>query len=533
MAPTPADETVGEAFLYQPTPETEPLKVRVIAREVRDEARHAYIHYEGLDRRLDEWVLEAKLVARSAVDSPHAAASAVGAGAGAGANGAALDDVAGAAAGSNHKRRKMSTATTSSTGGNGATHPFDEQSAAASPSHHTHHHHHHHHSNGGNGNGASDDSRERQIWHHGAGHDGNLVRNIRHIQLGPYRIDCWYYSPYPPPYDKDVDTLYVCEHTLKYFKSPASYRAHAASLKPEQRRAPPGDEIYRDDVRGVSVFRIEGKRERLFCQNLCLLGKLFIEHKTLHFDPAPFFFFLLTERVPGGGDNGAVLHRPVGYFSKEVDSPDLYNLACILTLPPYQRKGYGRFIISLSYEISKREGKLGSPEKPLSDLGKLSYRAYWSCVVLTLLRDACRSGARPSVRDLASQTGVKVEDIVSTLQALGLVKRLKGSYVLAVEPTHVDALLQPFLDKDFAKDFCRPECLRSDLVGNPVKSVVVHHHHHGHHGHAHHHGHHAHHHGGHHHGSGANHNHHHNNNPSAPASSAGPASGSASAPAAS
>jgi GNAT superfamily N-acetyltransferase len=33
-------------------------------------------------------------------------------------------------------------------------------------------------------------------------------------------------------------------------------------------------------------------------------------------------------------------------------SADDYNLACILTLPPYQRKGYGRFLISFSYEVS-------------------------------------------------------------------------------------------------------------------------------------------------------------------------------------
>ena len=37
----------------------------------------------------------------------------------------------------------------------------------------------------------------------------------------------------------------------------------------------------------------------------------------------------------------------VGYFSKEKSSPEEYNLACILTLPPYQRKGYGKFLISL------------------------------------------------------------------------------------------------------------------------------------------------------------------------------------------
>ena len=33
----------------------------------------------------------------------------------------------------------------------------------------------------------------------------------------------------------------------------------------------------------------------------------------------------------------------VGYFSKEKESPDDHNLACIMVLPPHQRKRYGRF----------------------------------------------------------------------------------------------------------------------------------------------------------------------------------------------
>ena len=31
---------------------------------------------------------------------------------------------------------------------------------------------------------------------------------------------------------------------------------------------------------------------------------------------------------------------------QEKHSEESYNLACILTLPPYQRKGYGKFLIA-------------------------------------------------------------------------------------------------------------------------------------------------------------------------------------------
>lgn len=37
------------------------------------------------------------------------------------------------------------------------------------------------------------------------------------------------------------------------------------------------------------------------------------------------------------------------------------NLSCILVLPFYQRKGYGKFLITLSYEFSLIEGRPGTP----------------------------------------------------------------------------------------------------------------------------------------------------------------------------
>jgi histone acetyltransferase MYST1 len=156
----------------------------------------------------------------------------------------------------------------------------------------------------------------------------------------------------------------------------------------------------------------------------------------------------------------------VGYFSKEKHSPEEYNLACILTLPPFQRKGYGKFLISLSYELSKLESKVGSPEKPLSDLGKLSYRSYWTYVILTVLRD--HKGEPFSIRQISSLTSIKVEDILSTLQALGAIRTWRGQHVVAI--TH-KMIAEHLANNKSAAYFCKPQALH--WVPKPSSSSAV------------------------------------------------------------
>ena len=123
-------------------------------------------------------------------------------------------------------------------------------------------------------------------------------------------------------------------------------------------RHPPGDEIYRDGT--VSIFEVDGRRNKvcfphpsyptlmlivllvqIYCQNLCLLSKMFLDHKSLFYDVEPFLFYVMTEVDESG------CHF-IGYFSKEKRCPKNYNLSCIMTLPVRQRQGWGNLLIDFS-----------------------------------------------------------------------------------------------------------------------------------------------------------------------------------------
>ncbi|OAX37996.1 hypothetical protein K503DRAFT_857010 [Rhizopogon vinicolor AM-OR11-026] len=230
---------------------------------------------------------------------------------------------------------------------------------------------------------------------------------IRTIRFGQYDIHPWYDAPFPEEFSNIPDgRLWFCEFCLKYMKSGFAFGRHRMKCKA---RHPPGDEIYRDSA--MSIFEVDGRKNKIYCQNLCLLSKMFLDHKSLFYDVEPFLFYVLTEI----DDIGA---RFVGYFSKEKCSPKDYNVSCIMALPVRQRKGWGNFLIDFSYLLSKKEQRAGSPEKPLSGLGQLGYRNYWT---LALMRYLNTSPDNPTLEAISKGTSMTIEDIYHTLQEQGMI----------------------------------------------------------------------------------------------------------------
>ncbi|RYP34100.1 hypothetical protein DL767_004435 [Monosporascus sp. MG133] len=265
---------------------------------------------------------------------------------------------------------------------------------------------------------------------------------IECIEFGGWEIDTWYAAPYPEEYSRNR-VLYICEFCLKYMNS--DYVAWRHKLKCPAKH-PPGDEIYRHG--SISFFEVDGRKNPVYCQNLCLLAKLFLGSKTLYYDVEPFLFYVLCEYDDLG-------YHFVGYFSKEKRASSQNNVSCILTLPIHQRKGYGNLLIDFSYLLTRAEAKTGSPEKPLSDMGLVSYRNYWRLVMSKYLISALPEHKSQkkglSIRQISDDTGMVPDDVISALEGLRCLVRdpVTGAYAFRVDLTYCRQYVEKWESKNY------------------------------------------------------------------------------------
>ncbi|EEP80416.1 protein mst2 [Uncinocarpus reesii 1704] len=223
------------------------------------------------------------------------------------------------------------------------------------------------------------------------------------ISFGGYEIETWYAAPYPEEYSRNR-VLYICEFCLKYMNS--DFVAWRHKLKCPVKH-PPGDEIYREGT--ISVFEVDGRKNPVYCQNLCLLAKLFLGSKTLYYDVEPFLFYVMTEYDELG-------FHFVGYFSKE----------------------------------KRPKRKVGSPEKPLSDMGLVSYRNYWHLILSYQLRD---QKGPTSIAELSERTGMTPDDVVSGLEGLRALVRdpITKTYALRLNYTYFEEVIQNWERKGYVQ----------------------------------------------------------------------------------
>lgn len=155
--------------------------------------------------------------------------------------------------------------------------------------------------------------------------------------------------------------------------------------------------------------------ERIYCENLCLVAKLFLDHKNIRFDCSPFLYYVLIERKT---------QTLAGYFSKELGPLVDNNLSCILIFPHCQRKGFGKFLIEFSYELSKIEKRKGTPERPLSDLGFRSYITWWTIHIIRYLLESTQP--KLSLQTISDETFIEQNDVLYVLENFKILRKLNN-----------------------------------------------------------------------------------------------------------
>lgn len=188
---------------------------------------------------------------------------------------------------------------------------------------------------------------------------------------------------------------------------------------------PPGSVVYGKD--DYVIHEVDGEDHKLYTQNLSLLSKLFLDTKSVFFDVSTFLYYPLITR-----SDSHPYGQVVGFFSKEKMSWDNNNVACILVFPPWQRRGLGQILIAASYELGKREGRFGGPEKPLSTLGRKGYISFWCGEVYRHLLQAPLKRT-VTVKDISEGTYIMQEDIVAALKEMDVLENRKmasGSVVV-------------------------------------------------------------------------------------------------------
>ena len=197
-------------------------------REESDGSWSYYVHFEGTDRRLDDWVSAGQLAQPPAPPPPPVGRVPRGA-----VRGAPGADGLGSRRATRNMKRKIDVSN--------------------------------------NVQSVADEELEKEH------EESTKVKNIKVIEMGRFEIDAWYFSPYPDAFAQQ-ERLFVCPFSLKYFKKRTAYLKH---LNGVTRRGPPGMRVYRAPAPPLSqaclslqlpqpskltLYEVDGSLAKVYCQ---------------------------------------------------------------------------------------------------------------------------------------------------------------------------------------------------------------------------------------------------------------------------
>lgn len=283
-------------------------------------------------------------------------------------------------------------------------------------------------------------------------------RNIDRVTFGDYTFNAWYgngayflnhgdselgiskttvsrkRSTSSLPGQYWLDNLYVCQFCFKYTSDQKCFTAHRVLCSHDTAYPKVGQLVYADMKASILIKRIQGYKNELFCQNMALFSKLFLDDKSVYYNVDAFDFYVLygqdTTKPEEYGTPFRRRFEPMGFFSKEVNSWDKdNNLACICVFPPYQRLHLGSLLIEFSFalaSVTPGQARLG-PELPLSPFGKVAYLNYWSKRLVFCLLNSFKELSEVLLKDLANETGFRKDDILFALEHMGVLYLLGNS----------------------------------------------------------------------------------------------------------
>lgn len=94
----------------------------------------------------------------------------------------------------------------------------------------------------------------------------------------------------------------------------------------------------------------------------------------------------------------------------------------------------------MSYELSKIEKKVGTPEKPLSDLGKQTYLSFWTEKIVEYIKLVIAKGESFTLQDIIDNTAIKYEDMIDALEKVNLIKKVKNEIHICTNKALLDEI---------------------------------------------------------------------------------------------